>query len=51
MDFTGDSPGCYETRNVHRAGMDFTGDSSGWNGFYRRFTGLECISPEMHWLI
>jgi hypothetical protein len=41
MDFTGDSPGCYETRKVHQAGMDFTRDSPGWNGFYWRFTGLE----------
>jgi hypothetical protein len=43
MDFTGeDSPGCYETRKVHRAaGMDFTEDSPGWNGFHWRFTGLE----------
>jgi hypothetical protein len=27
-------------REIHRAGMDFTGDSPGWNGIYRRITGL-----------
>jgi hypothetical protein len=29
--------------------MDFTGDSQGWNGLYRRFTGLEWIFMKMHW--
>jgi hypothetical protein len=41
MEFTRESPGCYETRKVHQVGMDFTGDSPSWNGFYWRFTGLE----------
>ena len=27
-------------REIHRAGMDFTGDSPGWNGIYWRITGL-----------
>ena len=26
-------------REIHRAGMDFTGDSPGWNDFHRKYTG------------
>jgi hypothetical protein len=41
MDFTGTSPGCYETRKVNRAGMDFTGTSPGCCELSGTFTGLE----------
>ena len=38
-------------REIHRAGMDFPGDSPGWNDFTRRITGLLRIFVEIHWLI